>query len=169
MSEGNQMPPLPNASLLNDTCSTDDPVKRKSVMIETYTEGIGHEKCDNTQKCINTVLRCTILPKKKFVDEGDQFGRFDKPDFRDEKSWISIMYKKIEGLDMMTDRMKCRIWMTYRKKIKEQFSLHRSAVTLKIQKSFIAGKCKQCECSFFDIFDDYLTLCQSNRTQEVHK
>jgi hypothetical protein len=64
MSEGNQMPPLPNASLLNDSCSTDDAVKRKSVMIETYTEGIGHEKCDNTQKCINTVLRCTILPKK---------------------------------------------------------------------------------------------------------
>lgn len=124
----------------NDSTAGDDLVKRKAVMLDAYTEGVGHTKCNNTQKCINTVLRAAILPKKKFVEEGEGFGRFEKPDFRDESSWVSIMYKKIPSFDMMTDRMKCKVWITYRKKIKEQFSLHRSSVTLKIQNAFIHGK-----------------------------
>ena len=124
----------------SDTTTGDDMLRRKVVMIDAYTEGVGHTKCNNTQKCINTVLRGAILPKKKFVEEGETFGRFEKPDFRDESSWVSIMYKKIPSFEMMTDRMKCKVWITYRKKIKEQFSLHRSAVTLKIQNAFIQGK-----------------------------
>ena len=124
----------------SDSTAADDTIKRKAVMIDAYTEGVGHPKCNNTQKCINTVLRAAILPKKKFVDGGEGFGRFEKPDFRDENSWVSKMYKKIPSFDMMTDRMKCMVWITYRKKIKEQFSLHRSLVTLKIQNAFIQGK-----------------------------
>ena len=123
-----------------DTTAADDSVQRKAVMLDAYSEGVGHPKCNNTQKCINTVLRGAILPKKKFVEEGEAFGRFEKPDFRDENSWVSIMYKKIPSFDMMTDRMKCKVWITYRKKIKEQFSLHRSGVTLRIQHAFIQGK-----------------------------
>ena len=78
--------------------------------------------------------------QKKFVEEGEGFGRFDRPDFRDSKSWVSILFGKIPSLDLLSDRMKCKVWITYRKKIKEQFSLHRSAVTLKIQKAFVNGE-----------------------------
>ena len=123
-----------------DTNEGSDPLERKALMIETYTEAIGNEKNDNTQRCINEALRGTILPKKKFVEEGEGFGRFDRPDFRDSKSWVSILFGKIPSIDMLSDRMKCKVWITYRKKIKEQFSLHRSAVTLKIQKAFTDGE-----------------------------
>ena len=123
-----------------DTNEGSDPLERKALMIETYTEGIGNEKNDNTQRSINEALRGTIIPKKKFVEEGEGFGRFDRPDFRDSKSWVSILFGKIPSLDILSDRMKCKVWITYRKKIKEQFSLHRSAVTLKIQKAFVKGE-----------------------------
>ena len=126
-----------------DTNEGSDPLERKALMIETYTEAIGNEKNDNTQKCINEALRGTIIPKK-FVEEGEGFGRFDRPDFRDSKSWVSILFGKIPNLDLLSDRMKCKVWITYRKKIKEQFSLHRSAVTLKIQKAFVNGELYFC-------------------------
>ena len=127
-------------NMQDDTTPADDSIRRKVVMIDAYTEGVGHTRCSNTQKCINTVLRGAILPKKKFVEEGNTFGRFEKPDFRDESSWVSIMYNKIPSFEMLSDRNKCKVWITYRKKIKEQFSLHRSAVTLRIQNAFIQGK-----------------------------
>lgn len=131
---------IANTVLPEDTNEESDPITRKALMLDTYTEAIGNERNENTQKCINEALRGTILPKKKFVEEGEGFGRFDRPDFRDAKSWVSILYKKIPSLDLLSDRMKCKVWITYRKKIKEQFSLHRSAITLKIQKAFLDGK-----------------------------
>lgn len=133
-----------------DTNEGSDPLERKALMIETYTEAIGNEKNDNTQRSINEALRGTIIPKKKFVEEGEGFGRFDRPDFRDTKSWVSILFGKIPSLDLLSDRMKCKVWITYRKKIKEQFSLHRSAVTLKIQKAFVNGE------FYFNILFDVL-------------
>ena len=39
-----------------DTNEGSDPLERKALMIETYTEAIGNEKNDNTQKCINEAL-----------------------------------------------------------------------------------------------------------------
>ena len=47
-----------------DTNEGSDPLERKALMIETYTEAIGNKKNDNTQKCINEALRGTIIPKK---------------------------------------------------------------------------------------------------------
>ena len=47
-----------------DTNEGSDPLERKALMIETYTEAIGNEKNNNTQKCINEALRGTIIPKK---------------------------------------------------------------------------------------------------------
>ena len=47
-----------------DTNEGSDPLERKALMIETYTEAIGNEKNDNTQKCINEALQGTIIPKK---------------------------------------------------------------------------------------------------------
>ena len=138
--QGTELNPVANTVLQDDTYEGSDPIARKALMLDTYTEAIGDEKNENTQRCINEALWGTILPKKKFVDEGDGFGRFDRPDFRDSKNWVSILYKKIPSLDLLSDRMKCKVWITYRKKIKEQFSLHRSAITLKIQKAFVDGK-----------------------------
>ena len=123
-----------------DTTERDTPLARKAVMVDVYSEGIGHVMDENTLRSITSVLRCAILPKKKFVDDGEGFGTFEKHDFCSEKHWASILYKKIPSLHMMTDSMKCKVWITYRKKIKEQFSLHRSAVTLKIKRAFINGK-----------------------------
>ena len=131
---------IDNGTLLEDTTVGDLPLARKTVMVNTYTEGVGHEKDDNVIRSINAVLRGAILPKKKFIDEGEGFGMFDKPDFRNERHWASILFSKIPSLNSMSDAMKCKVWITYRKKIKEQFSLHRSAVTLKIKRAFITGK-----------------------------
>ena len=50
-----------------DTNEGSDPLERKALMIETYTEAIGNEKNDNTQKCINEALRGTIIPKKNLL------------------------------------------------------------------------------------------------------
>lgn len=47
-----------------DTNEGSDPLERKALMIETYTEAIGNEKNDNTQRSINEALRGTIIPKK---------------------------------------------------------------------------------------------------------
>ena len=50
-----------------DTNEGSDPLERKALMIETYTEGIGNEKNDNTQRSINEALRGTIIPKKNLL------------------------------------------------------------------------------------------------------
>ena len=47
-----------------DTNEGSDPLERKALMIETYTEAIGNEKSENTQRSINEALRGTIIPKK---------------------------------------------------------------------------------------------------------
>ena len=108
-------------------------------MLKVYGEGVGHRRADNTQKCINTVVRNTILPKMKFVPTGSGLGSFDKPDFTNTKSWVNILFSKIPSLNSLSDGMKCKVWITYRAKIKEQFSLHCAGVTLKIQNNFIKG------------------------------
>ena len=42
---------------------------------------------------------------KKIVEEGEGFGRFDRPDFRDSKSWVSILFGKIPNIDLLSDIM----------------------------------------------------------------
>lgn len=133
------IPSLAEDNSLDDTTDKDSPGTRKLLMLKVYGEGIGHKRSDNTQKCINTVVRNTILPKMKFVPTGNGLGSFDKPDFTNAKSWVNILFSKIPSLDNLSDGMKCKVWVTYRMKIKEQFSLHRAGVTLKIQKNFIKG------------------------------
>lgn len=123
-----------------DTTDRDSKGSRKLVMIRAYAEGVGHIKNENTMRCINSAVRGSILPKMKFVPTGCGFGSFDKPDFTDDKAWVNILYSKIPCIQGLTDNVKCKIWIAYRKKVKEQFSLHRSAVTLKIQRAFIKGE-----------------------------
>ena len=123
-----------------DTTATDLEDRRKMNMIKTYSDGVGHVMCDNTMRNINRVIRCTIISKLKFVDVSNKFGSFNQPDFTNKKSWVSILLSNIPSMDATTDSMKCKLWMTYRHKIREQFSLHRSAVTLKIKRAFVRGK-----------------------------
>ena len=123
-----------------DTSEKDSTDNRKQVMMKTYVEDIGHRPSENTQRCINVVVRNTILPKMKFVPSGKAFGSFDKPDFTDQKSWVNILFSKIPNLGELSDAMKCRVWITYKARIKEQFSLHRAGITHKIKLNFV--KCK---------------------------
>ena len=123
-----------------DTTDKDPTEKRKRVMIQTYGEEVGHRPSENTQKCINVVVRNTILPKMKFVPGGKAFGSFDKPDFTDTKSWVNVLFSKIPNLANLSDSMKCKVWITYRARIKEQFSLHRAGITHKIKSNFVKSK-----------------------------
>lgn len=126
--------------LLEDTTEKDARGVRKLQMIKVYGEGIGHLPSENTQRCINAVVRNTILPKMKFVASGTRFGSFERPDFSDEKSWVNILFGKIPNLNDLSDGMKCKVWITYRAKIKEQFGLHRAKITHHIKNNFIKGK-----------------------------
>ena len=130
---------------IQDTTNKDSADKRKQVMMKVYGEDIGHRHSDNTQRCIN-VVRNTILPKMKFVPSGKGFGSFDKPDFTHKKSWVNVLFSKIPNIADLSDAMKCKVWMTYRARIKEQFSLHRAGITHKIKMNFVKSKFFLCLC-----------------------
>ena len=85
---------IDNTQNFEDTTDKDSREKRKQVMLKVYGEGIGHRSSENTLKCINVVVRNTILPKLKFVSSGTRLGSFEKPDFSDEKSWVNILFVK---------------------------------------------------------------------------
>ena len=129
-----------NDDHIEDTTAEDERKKRRLVMIKAYSDNIGQQHQDNTMRSINRVLRQMVLPKMKFLENTNKFGSFNRPDFTDPNSWVSKLFTKIPALDNATDRMKCQVWITYKAKIKEQFSLHRSSVTLKIKRAMIAGK-----------------------------
>ena len=65
--QGIELNPIANAVLPEDTNEGSDPIARKALMLDTYTEAIGDEKNENTQRCINEALRGTILPKKSLL------------------------------------------------------------------------------------------------------
>ena len=125
---------------VQDTTDKDSADKRKQVMMKVYGEDIGHRHSENTQRCINVVVCNTILPKMKFVPGGKTFGSFDKPDFTNKKSWVNVLFAKIPNLADLSDAMKCKVWITYRARIKEQFSLHRAGITHKIKMNFVRSK-----------------------------
>ena len=134
-----------NDDNIDDTTAEDERKNRRLVMIKAYSDNIGQQHQDNTMRSINRILRQMVLPKMKFLENTNKFGSFNRPDFTDPNSWVSKLFTKIPALDNATDRMKCQVWITYKAKIKEQFSLHRSSVTLKIKRAMIAGK-KQSGC-----------------------
>ena len=89
-----------------------------------------------------------ILPKVKFLAGGKGFGSFEQPDFTNPSCWVNKVFDRMPHLKNASDKMKAEIWMTYHSKIKEQFSLHRSGVTLRIKKAFMAGEYLQhCFCT----------------------
>ena len=63
------------------------------------------------------------------------------PDLTSEDCWVHNIFEEI-NMGKSSMRTKAEIWMTYKNKVREQFGLHRSAVTMKIKKKFIEGKSK---------------------------
>lgn len=89
---------------------------------------------------INRAVRKVILPRMKFASTSKSFGSFDQPDFTDPDCWIHKVFGQLGSFKNLSDVKKAEIWMTYRAKVKEQFGLHRSAVTLGLKKVFVQGK-----------------------------
>ena len=120
--------------------SMGDRSTRQMELVRVYSQG---NKLMNNESTIRTLaksLRKVIIPQVKFVQCSKVFGSFDQPDFTSPQCWQNKLFSNIPSLNNATDEMKAQVWMTYRGKLKEQFSLHRSGVTLKIKRKFEAGK-----------------------------
>ena len=124
-----------------DTVNTDDAERRKVTLIQQYSRGKSTSMInDATMKSLTRAIRLVILPKVKFLPGGKGFGSFEQPDFTHPNCWVNKVFDRIANLKNASDRKKADVWMTYRNKIKEQFSLHRSSVTLKMKNAFCNGE-----------------------------
>lgn len=84
-------------------------------------------------------VRRLVIPQVKFVSEGSALGSFERPDFTDKDCWPNVIMNK-SGYGSMSPRGKAKIWVTYRKDVGESFSNHRSNVTARMKKAFLAGE-----------------------------
>ena len=124
-----------------DTFNTDDTEARKLTLIQQYGRGKSSNIINEaTMKSLTCAIRLVIIPKVKFLPGGKGFGSFEQPDFTHPNCWVNKVFDRIANLKNASDKKKADVWMTYRTKIKEQFSLHRSGVTLKIKAAFCNGK-----------------------------
>ena len=123
-----------------DTFDTDNPEARKLTLIQQYARGKSTNIINEaTMKSLTRAIRLVIIPKVKFLPGGKGFGSFEQPDFTHPNCWVNKVFDRIANLKNASDKKKADVWMTYRTKIKEQFSLHRSGVTLKIKSAFCNG------------------------------
>ena len=56
------------------------------------------------------------------------------------------VFNQLGSLKNVSDNKKAEIWMTYRMKMKEQFSLHRSSVTVNLKAVFLKGASREVLC-----------------------
>ena len=125
----------------SDTFDGDDTEVWKMTLIQQYARGRPTTNLnESTMRSITRTIRLVIIPKVKFLPGGTGFGSFDQPDFSHPNCWANKVNDRIANLKHASDRKKADIWMTYRNKIKEEFSLHRSGTTLKIKKAFLKGE-----------------------------
>ena len=125
----------------SDTFDGDDTEVWKMTLIQQYARGRPTTNLnESTMRSITRTIRLVIIPKVKFLLGGTGFGSFHQPDFTNPNCWVNKVYDRIANLKNASDRKKADIWMTYRNKIKEQFSLHCSGTTLKIKKAFLKGE-----------------------------
>ena len=89
---------------------------------------------------INRAVGKVLLPRMKFVSTSRAFESFEQPDFTDPNCWIHRVFKQLGAYKDLSDMKKADIWVTYRSKVREQFGLYCSAVTLELKKIFIKGK-----------------------------
>ena len=163
---------------LADTCNTDEADVRKRTLIQQYAKGRPTIAInDSTLRSLTRAIRLVIIPKVKFLPGLKGFGSFEQPDFTHPNCWVNKVFDRIANLKNASDKKKADIWMAYRSKIKEQFSLHRSGVTLKIKNSFLKGKKAsfhmlkrgQYTSSLSHLFDVKHYLHQRSRTGEICK
>lgn len=109
-------------------------------LMDVYGKGKTKQFNKSTMQSINRAIRKVLIPRMKFVNKGKELGSFDQPDFTDPNSWIHRVFSQLGALQNLSATNKAEIWMTYKMKIREQFSLHRSSVTIGLKKAFIAGK-----------------------------
>ena len=84
-------------------------------------------------------VRRLVIPHVKFICEGSAIGSFERPDFTNKECWQHVVLDKA-GYGSISPRGKAKVWVTYRKDIAEAFSNHRSNVTSRMKKAFLAGK-----------------------------
>ena len=112
---------------------------QKTELFEIYQSGVKRQFHKSTLQSINKAICKIALPKIKFLPGSKGWGGYDMPDLTSEDCWVHKIFEEI-NMGKSTMRTKAEIWMTYRNKVREQFGLHRSAVTMKIKKKFIHGK-----------------------------
>ena len=124
-----------------DMFNTDDAEARKLTLIQQYARGKSSNIINEaTMKSLTRAIRLVIIPKVKFLPGGRGFGSFEQPDFTHPNCWVNKVFDRIANLKNASDKKKADVWMTYCTKIKEQFSLHRSSITLKIKAALCNGK-----------------------------
>ena len=115
--------------------------RRKMKLIEKYSSGqVTTDYNKSTMLSLNSAVRKVLIPRMKFVSQRKQFGQFDQPDFSDPNCWVHRVFDQLGTLKHADDCVKAEIWMTYRNKIKEQFSYHRANVTNRLKTVFVNGK-----------------------------
>lgn len=115
--------------------------RRKMKLIEKYSSGQNSQTYNaDTMKSLNNAIRKILIPRMKFVSTNKQFGQFEQPDFSDEHCWIHRVFEQLGTLKHASDYIKAEIWMMYRSKVKEQFSIHRATVTKNLKTVFLKGK-----------------------------
>ena len=122
-----------------DTTNSDSPDKRRMVLIKAYGCGVKRAFNTSTMNSINKAIRKLAIPNIKFLPTTKSFGGFEQPDFADPNCWVNKIFEFI-NMSNSSDKKKAQIWMTYRHKVKEQFSLHRSSATSKIKMTLMKGK-----------------------------
>ena len=112
---------------------------QKHDLLEIYSSGVKRAFHKSTLQSINKAVRKIILPKIKFLPGTKAFGGYDMPDLTSEDCWVNRVFDEI-NMGNLSTRKKAEVWMTYRNKVKDQFGLHRSSVTVKIKKRYVSGK-----------------------------
>ena len=114
---------------------------QKVELLGIYQSGVKKEFHKSTLQSITKAIRKIVLPKIKFLPGTKGLGGYDMPDLTSEDCWVHKIFEEI-NMGKSTMKTKAEMWMTYRNKVREQFGLHRSAVTMKIKKKFNDGKSK---------------------------
>lgn len=124
----------------NDTMPTDPKEDRIMNLKRVYAEKIVERSSKDTERMLKRVLRTSIIPQVKFVYDGKAFGSYHKPDFTNEGCWQSVLFDQIETMKNVSDGKKAKIWMTYCKSLKQEFSNARGRVMTEMRKAFMMSK-----------------------------
>ena len=129
-----------NSGSISNTNANDRQEQRRLVLIKAFSSGDTENFNISTMKSINRAVRLVAIPRIKFLPGSKAFGSFDQPNFSDPSCWVNKVFDRSSNLKNASDKKKAKILTTYKHKIREQFSLHRSGVTSRIKVEFRKGK-----------------------------